>query len=845
LDQDDLIAKGKAFLYALRHGETEKILATLVLGFFGAAAYLRLEWKEFLPAAYLAYALCAASALWLIYRVWKLATPPPEPPAGPVPSAIKGLLPFTVADGKLFTKLGRRMALQLLLGLAQDDRIAISAVRGESGAGKTSLLQAGLAYTLGKEQCVYWEAVPENAPEALLHAIRSQLPGIQSLESLPEACPKRCVLIMDQFEQLRMSEPAHALIFALLDRVGKAPAPHKLSAIVGFRREYAADWLDLEKDYSFRAEQVPINLLASLTAGDALVTLASEAGFTLDHALVENFISGVASPQGVSPVDIAIGLLSLANFVQQSGTTHVGMKEYDLAGGAEGLLLSFVQQKLEEIPEAMRAPLLKGIVLGLVSVSNNQRIAAGETVAVVAAKAEVSESSLGPWLDRLAHPRVRLLEKLAADRYRLPHERLVPVLHRLAGGMLASLDQLRLLFEGEYMRWRETHNRRHLLAGKDLRNVLRRRGQLIQGETAAGKTEYLAACLRRRTMMRFAVSVVAVAAAATGYEGYRVLDSVVQREKLASWFLPREVFEMQDAIDEIDFGGHEINDLTWLRSTRLKNLVLRFTGAQLTGLERLKRLTSLSLDLGPTTTSLAGLERLKGLTSLSLNLASSKVTSLEELEKVKGLTSLSLDLSGSEVTSLAGLEQLKGLTSLSLKQAYNATSLAGLERLKGLTSLSLNLASSKVTSLAGLEQLKGLTALSLDLGESEVTSLAGLEQLKGLTSLSITLAGSKVTSLEELEKLNGLTSLSVWIDLSDVTSLAGLVRHKGLTSLSVGLNLKDVTSFEPLEQIKGLTSLTLRLYGSQIASLVGLERLKGLTSLSLDLSSSSAQAWRD
>ncbi len=225
--------------------------------------------------------------------------------------------------------LGRQIELQQLLGLTQNDRIAISAVRGESGAGKTSLLQAGLAYTLGQEQCVYWEAVPEKAPDALLHAIRSQLPGIESLESLPDACPKRCILLLDQLEQLRTDEPTHAPIFALLQRIAKGPAPHKLSAVVGFRREYTADWLDLEKDYGFLAEQVPINLLAPRTAGDALVTLASEAGFTLDQALVENFVSSVAHSQGVLPIDVAIGVLSLSNFVQQRGTTHVGSDAED------------------------------------------------------------------------------------------------------------------------------------------------------------------------------------------------------------------------------------------------------------------------------------------------------------------------------------------------------------------------------------------------------------------------------------------------------------------------------------------------------------------------------------
>src|SRR5260370_35467221 len=183
----------------------------------------------------------------------------------------------------------------------------------------------------------------------------------------------------------------------------------------------------------------------------------------------------------------------------------------------------------------MRAPRLKGIVLALVNASNNQRIAAGESAAVSASKAEAPETAVTPWLDRLAHPRVRLLEKLGADRYRLPHERLVPVLRRLAGGALAALDQLRLLFEGEYVHWRETRNRRHLLAGKDLRNVLRRHDQFVEGETAAGKTQDLTACLRRRAIVRFGGTVLGMAGAVAGVARVRVCESCVPDEKSANW----------------------------------------------------------------------------------------------------------------------------------------------------------------------------------------------------------------------------------------------------------------------------------------------------------------------
>jgi hypothetical protein len=259
----------------------------------------------------------ALFALLLAYRIWKQAVVIVEPPPPPPSAAIKGLLPFTEDDGKLFARLGRPIELQRLLAITQSDQIGVCAVRGQSGAGKSSLLRAGLAFSLGKEHSVYWEAVPTAAPEALLHAVRSRFPDVTTLESLPGEFPQRCVLILDQFEQLSQRQAEHAPIFALLDRIAKAPAPRALSAVVGFRREYSPDWLDFEQQCNFRAEQLPINLLAPPAASQALTVLAAEAGFTLDQALVNNFIASVTAPEGVSPVDIAIGVLSLANFVQK------------------------------------------------------------------------------------------------------------------------------------------------------------------------------------------------------------------------------------------------------------------------------------------------------------------------------------------------------------------------------------------------------------------------------------------------------------------------------------------------------------------------------------------------
>ena len=626
-------------VWAFRRKKTNCLLTLLIPLCVSTFLYLRQD-KDFakeipwlqstLP--WVAFAGAALSLIALFYRLWKTATPPPPPPGAPLPSAIKGLLPFSLADGPLFQKLGRQSELEKLLGYSLDEQIGVSVVRGESGAGKTSLLQSGLRYSLLKQQqppvpCVYWEATPSDAPAALLHAIQSELgetTEIQSLDELPPTRGPRWVLILDQFEQLRRNVPENAPIFAFLERVIRRSPPHRLSVIIGFRREYTPEWLDFEHPLNFRAEQLPVKLLSRPAAEDAMATLSGEAGFTLDQALVAHFVSTVTTAQGVSPVDLAIGLLTLSNFVQQTGHTHITDADYQLAGGAEGLLLAYVQERLQEIPESVRPGLLRGLMVALVDVAKNQRLAEGTTAARIAGAAELPVTQVTPWLERLAHPRVRLLEKVGKEEepsYRLPHERLISVLRRLTGKFLAELDQTRLIFEERFTRWKQTRSSHYLLAGADLKKARQYRDTLLPGEEAGLRAEYFRASIGRRKLVLSGIALTALLALGGGKWVINAVEDGLQEQKLASWGLPRNLYQMQHQLDALHLGPAPINDLGWLRSRRLQEFSLY---GQLR--------------------TLAGLENAKGLLSLTLNLGVSQIQSLKEIEGLKGLTSLTLNL---------------------------------------------------------------------------------------------------------------------------------------------------------------------------------------------------------
>ena len=839
----DLIVR---VIQIIRYGKREKVLLTFAV-LLGAGA-TQVETRSLIPPVagpYVTYGLYGVALVLLvaaIVRIWKQAIPPTKDDEAAVrkPAALKGPMAFGKQDGALFAQLGREAELRKLLGYVLDDQMPLVVVMGESGAGKTSLLRAGLEYTLAEGRAtvpavpIYWEAFPSDPVAGLLRTLQSgwrqeenenagegnEKPFPEMLDDLLHynGSPRR-VIILDQMEQL--SPERHAALFEVLRRVVQRTAPHPVTWVVAFRKEYAGSWLDFESAVpGFYPPRLSIKRFSIDEAVAVMAMLAHEGEVRADQDVIRRLAGSIAQDGKVSPVDIGISLFVLSELAGRADAA-IDDTLYQAAGEEAGLLASYIKDRMAaRIPDYEQEPVMLAL-LHLIDPETDQRVAEGRTVAELVEASGLPPPRLENHLGYFESRSVRLLEGIVSEAqsktYRLAHERLIPALRHLAGVLTAQAAQAERLLDERFRSWRREPKTRLLLTPSELRRVLRFQEQFRWGGDREGKVDYVRRSKNRRTVLYGFVGFVMVLTAV----GLMVLNKVRiderHRDDFRQWGLPADLYDRLGQLDTLAITGLNITNQHWLQEG-IDSLALYLTNIEAGSFPR--SLTALTLDVnGSRINSLPELP--SGLTTLALNLGyTRRITDLPDLPS--GLTTLALNLSGSRVNSLPELPS--GLTTLALNlSGSRVNSLPELP--SGLTTLMLDVIG--IDSLPALDLPEGLTTLTLNIGGIRMDSLPELPS--GLTTLTLYVNGIRIDSLSELDLPTGLTALTLYVNGTLISTLPDL--PEDFTTLALYVNGGGITDLPDLPS--GLTTLTLDVRDTEISSLLGLPL--GLSRLEVSL----------
>ncbi|GAB2734699.1 nSTAND1 domain-containing NTPase [Kitasatospora kifunensis] len=408
--------------------------------------------------------------------------------AGEIESPYRGLTAFEEWDSPFF--FGRDgAAADVLDRMTQRaaDGGGLLMVSGVSGAGKSSLLRAGVLPRLraagldGEPQARSWPCqllTPGAAPlddlavtvAALARidatAVRANLardPGSFALSARQAALardgadaagPGRLLLIVDQFEQLFIRCPEEAERRAFVQALHAAAAPQGALVVLVVREDFEARCTDYPELVDAVQNRYLVTPMTDIEVRAAVTEPARKAGARVDLALVELLVAELAARTARTaghdsnprtPAPSGTGLLPhLSHALDLAWRTRaqpelLALSDYSRVGGTHGALARSAQQTYDDLTEDQQHA-ARRVFLQLTSVADN-----GTPLALSATREELRHGAgeqAGAVLEAFAG---RRLLTLASESAAISHEALLSAWPLLRDDWLAESQADRVL----------------------------------------------------------------------------------------------------------------------------------------------------------------------------------------------------------------------------------------------------------------------------------------------------------------------------------------------------------------------------------------------------------------
>jgi len=364
-----------------------------------------------------------------VSRLWDKARQAQDRPAHGNP--YKGLLQYDIEDTALFY--GRSTAIAAVLSCLQ--RGPLTVLHAESGAGKTSLIKAGIVPRLLANGHVPLYVRPYKTPVA--RAIKQGLMAQADLTpNLIQASlydfvrwvalmllGQELVIILDQFEEVFMEQSQEDRT-ELASQIAPCLDDSLLSArwIISLRAD------QVSRLSTFREIKQPLAneyLLEPFTPNDAreIITVpAQQRGVNYEAGLVDRII-GELDQAGISPSQLQLICSTL--FDGLDSQKQISHAMYDAANGAKGILGGYLDIVLTRhvVPEHRQAA--QWLLEALIS-SNRRRVprARDELVRELGMQG-ISEATVTALLNQLVESRLLNVEEQVSPTFELVHECLV------------------------------------------------------------------------------------------------------------------------------------------------------------------------------------------------------------------------------------------------------------------------------------------------------------------------------------------------------------------------------------------------------------------------------------
>jgi galactitol-specific phosphotransferase system IIB component len=442
-------------------------------------------------------------------------------------SGIRGLIAFSLDDAELFWKLGRSRKICEIVLAVSDHNFRFGILSGESGCGKSSLLQAGIWPSLAKKQyqIIYVHCNELQPLESIRCAVvreifnisYNQLQNLNLLQLLNFVASHiqqpgssiKLILILDQFEQFFIHQSFKEDRKPFIKALQEWYQQHNYSAkiLISLRSDMYGRMIELTNELGSSpgpSRDFMLDKFEPNEASEVFKTMLKQENIEYDEDfIIKMCANDLSNSQGglISPVDLQVLALMIV------GQNAFDRRRFDRSsfqrlGGFEGLLNRYLERILKYRDTEERRQSTIKVLLALTDLDNNIRVGVlteselQQKLATNLSSVEINEA-----LQWLIRPDVRLITlrpKGDEQGFELVHDRIIAAIRRLADKTLTEMDQANLLLQRRTNEWfGNDRSPRFLLNWRDYRQIMKQEPYLTWQPNKFHKEE-LISCSRRR-----------------------------------------------------------------------------------------------------------------------------------------------------------------------------------------------------------------------------------------------------------------------------------------------------------------------------------------------------------